>query len=188
MCTSHLSLKESRSLSKRGECVSQQHHIPTSKQSSLIWKHKNLLYATNTNSKTSAGKAMLMPFFDVSGFILVELVPKGKTINAARYIDTLMKLHTNIKNHWKRRICAGIVLLHDNTRFYMVALTHRCRRYWNSKFSHIQSTARILISMIIKFLVPWRNFWSVKVFLLTKRSKKQSRNGCYKLGQNFGAV
>ncbi len=43
--------------------------------------------------------------------------------HAARYINTLMKSHTNIKNCWKGRLRTRIVLLHDNIKFYTVRLT-----------------------------------------------------------------
>ncbi len=99
------------------------YHLPSSKQSSLTWKQKNLPSATKTRSKTSAGKVMLALFFDVSGSVQVEWTPIGTTINAARYVDTLMKLNTNIKNYRKGSLSRGIVLLHNNTRPHTAGLT-----------------------------------------------------------------
>ncbi len=79
-------------------------YIPTSKQCSLTWEHKNLPHATKTRLKTLARKVILILFFDISGPVLIEWMSKSTTINAARYIDTLMKLHINIKNR-RERIC-----------------------------------------------------------------------------------
>ncbi len=76
------------------------YHKLTSKPSSLTWKHKNLLQATKTRSKTSAGKEMLTLFFDVSRPILV----------------------VNFKNYQKGRLRAKIVLLHNNTWPHMAGL------------------------------------------------------------------
>ncbi len=45
------------------------YYIPTNKQFSLIWKHKNLPQAVKTRSKTSAGKVTLMPFWRFSANI-----------------------------------------------------------------------------------------------------------------------
>ncbi len=92
------------------------YHMPTSKQTSLTWKHKNSPHTMKTRSKTSAGKVMLTLFFDISGPVLVEWIPKCTTIDSARYVEILMKLHT-IKSHWKGRLSAGIVLLHNNTPY-----------------------------------------------------------------------
>ncbi len=74
------------------------YHTPICKQSSLTRKHKNLSHETKTRSKTSAGKVMLRLFFDIFVPILVEWMTKGTTINAARYVDTLVKLRVNVKN------------------------------------------------------------------------------------------
>ncbi len=64
---------------------------------------------------------MLMICFDVPGPVLVEWMPKGTT-NAARYVDTLITLHINIKN-CRKRLSAGIVPIYDNERPHMVGLT-----------------------------------------------------------------
>ncbi len=74
-----------------------------------------------TRSKTLARKVMLTLFFDISGPVLVKWMPKSATINFARYVD--VKLHTNIKNHRKGRLCAKIMLLCDNMRPHKAGLT-----------------------------------------------------------------
>ncbi len=99
------------------------YHIPTCKQASLTWKHKNSPRATKTKTKTSAGKVMMTLFFDVRGPLLIEWMPKGTTINAPRYVDTLMQLHKNIKNRRRGKLSAGVVLLHDNAKPHTAKLT-----------------------------------------------------------------
>ncbi len=71
------------------------YHIPTSKQSSLTWKHKNMGHATKTRSKYQPEKWHWHFFWHF-------LICIG-------YADTLMKLHTNIKNCWEGRLSARIM-------------------------------------------------------------------------------
>ncbi len=75
-------------------------------------------FATCNENKVNipTQKVVLTLFFYVFGPILVEWMPKGTTINAAPYSDTLMKFHININICWKRRLSTGIVLFHDDTR------------------------------------------------------------------------
>ncbi len=68
------------------------YHIPTSDKSSLTWKSQNVLHALKTKLKTLTGRVMLMLFFYISGPALAKWMPKGTTINAVEYVDTLMKL------------------------------------------------------------------------------------------------
>jgi hypothetical protein len=63
----------------------------------------------------SAGKVMMTVFWDARGVILVDFLPKGETINASRYQDTLNKLaHANLLN---------IILHHDNARTHTAHVT-----------------------------------------------------------------
>ncbi len=133
--------------------------------------------------KTSARKVMLMLFFDVSRSIIVKWTPKGITINAPQYGNTEEVAYKQRKI--KGRNPCSCTTTQDPIRWDWHS---RCWQHWNSKFSCIQHTARILADVIIKFLVHWRNFWRLNVFLLTKRSKKWSRSGCYKLERNFGEL
>ncbi len=62
-----------------------------SKQFLLTWRHENLPYR-------SAGKMTLTLFFDISRPVLVEWMLEDTTVSAAQYVNTLIRLHTNIKN------------------------------------------------------------------------------------------
>ncbi|GBM52049.1 Histone-lysine N-methyltransferase SETMAR [Araneus ventricosus] len=59
---------------------------------------------------------------DCKGGILVDFVPKGTTLNANCYCETLRKLRQAIQNR-RRGISGGIVLLHDNPRPHTAAAT-----------------------------------------------------------------
>ncbi len=154
----------------------------SSKQSSFTWKHKILSHAMKTRLKTSAGKVMLMLFFDISESTLVEWMSKVTTINAAQYTDTFMKLHTNIKNCQKGRLSAGIVLLHDNGKAHMAGLTQSMlmtlkfkvltHPAYNSDLSPCDYEVFRPLKKFMKFLGHWRIFW---VFFYGQRSQKSSK-------------
>ncbi len=74
------------------------YHIPTSKQFSFDMEAQKFATRNENKVKNIGQKNYVDAFFDISGPVLVECMPKGITINdAARYTNTLMKLHTNIK-------------------------------------------------------------------------------------------
>ena len=64
----------------------------------------------------SAQKLMCTVFWDKKGGLLVKYLPKGETMNAARYCKTLRKLRRAIQNKRRGMLSQGIVLLHDNAR------------------------------------------------------------------------
>ncbi len=62
-------------------------------------------------------KTMASVFWDVQGVVLCEFLPKGETINANRYTETLEKLKCKIRfgrNHRRRLQVKKIILQHDN--------------------------------------------------------------------------
>lgn len=99
------------------------HYTPLSKRASLTWKHKGSPRSTKTRRKQSAGKVMATLFFDKNGPILLEFMPKGTTINADRYLDTLMKLHQAVRNRRRGMLSRKPVLLHDNARPHVARVT-----------------------------------------------------------------
>ncbi len=62
------------------------YHIPISKQSSLTLKCKNLPHKMKTRLKTPPEKVSLTLYFDVSGLVLVEWMPKGTIRNATQFV------------------------------------------------------------------------------------------------------
>ena len=55
-------------------------------------------------------------FWDRKGIILIEFLPQAKTINAARYCETLKQLKRAIQNKRREMLTKGVCLLHDNAR------------------------------------------------------------------------
>ena len=64
----------------------------------------------------SVKKIMASVFWDHKGIILIEYLPQGRTIKAAKYSETLKKLRRDIQNKRKSLLTRGVCLLHDNAR------------------------------------------------------------------------
>jgi len=58
--------------------------------------------------------------WDAEGCILIEFLETGKTINAARYVQTLLKLRRALRD---KRPGRKVVLQHDNARPHIARLT-----------------------------------------------------------------
>lgn len=90
---------------------------PETKRQSMTWKHTESPTAKKFKKTISAKKTMASVFWDVQGVVLCEFLPKGETINANRYIETLEKLKGKIRFGRKRRgriQAKKIILQHDN--------------------------------------------------------------------------
>ena len=68
----------------------------------------------------SAKKIMGTVFWDAEGCILIEFLEPGKTINAARYVHTLLKLRRALRF---RRPGRKVILQHDNARPHTARFT-----------------------------------------------------------------
>lgn len=90
------------------------HFTPEMKRSSMEWMHTNSPVRLKAKVQPSAGKVMATVFFDWEGVVYTEFMPKGTTINAASYCQTLQKLRTAIKQRRRGRLSEGVILLHDN--------------------------------------------------------------------------
>ena len=53
-------------------------------------------------------------FWDSGGVLLLEFMPKKTTITGDTYAFTMVALCENIKHKHRRKLSAGVLLLHDN--------------------------------------------------------------------------
>ena len=90
------------------------HYEPETKRQSMQWHHIGSPSPKKFKLAPSAGKVMITVFWDMQGVLLVDFLPKGKTINAARYQETLKKLAVAIGR--KRPSIQNMILHHDNAR------------------------------------------------------------------------
>ncbi len=83
------------------------------KRASCVWVPKGSTAACPCKAmhQRAARKAMLTVFFDTSGTILAEFLPRGETVCSESYIETLQRLRENIRRcrpqlwgaDWERR-------------------------------------------------------------------------------------
>jgi histone-lysine N-methyltransferase SETMAR len=93
------------------------HHFePQSKAESMTWKHPQSPVTKKFKVARSAGKIMATVFWDMEGVLLVDYTPKGETINAAAYEQSLMRLKSAIRRKRPGLLRSGVLLLHDNAR------------------------------------------------------------------------
>ncbi|KAJ4439540.1 hypothetical protein ANN_07664 [Periplaneta americana] len=80
------------------------HNTPETKRQSRHWHHPSSPKKPRKFKYTlSTQKVMATVFWDRKGVLLLDFMPKGTTINANRYCETLRKLRRVIQN--KRREC-----------------------------------------------------------------------------------
>ena len=80
---------------------------------SMEWHCLDSLTKNKTKTMPSAKKIMGTVFWDAEGCILIEFLEPGKTINAARYVQTLLKFQCALRDK-----CSGrkVILQHDNAQ------------------------------------------------------------------------
>ena len=69
-------------------------------------------------------------FWDSEGVLLVDFTPRGQTVNAASFCQTLNRLREAIRRKRPGRLREGVVLLHDNATPHTANLT----RQWLENF------------------------------------------------------
>ncbi|KAJ4428174.1 hypothetical protein ANN_24189 [Periplaneta americana] len=92
------------------------HFTPETKQQSMHWRHSGSPVRTKFKQTQSVRKVMCTVFWDRKGILLIDFLPRGETVNADRYCETLRKLRRAIQNKRRGMLTAGVVLLHDNAR------------------------------------------------------------------------
>ena len=65
------------------------HETPELKQQSMEWRHTSSPTKTKFKQTTSTRRIMCTMFWDRKGFLLVDFLPKGSTINAGVCCDTV---------------------------------------------------------------------------------------------------
>jgi [histone H3]-lysine36 N-dimethyltransferase SETMAR len=89
---------------------------PETKEQSKQWKHPSSPRAKKFKQILSAGKIMASIFWDRKGVLLCEFMPRGTTINADRYCETLNNLRRAIQNKRRGMLTKGVRFHHDNAR------------------------------------------------------------------------
>ena len=73
---------------------------------------------------------MATVFWDTKGVLLVDFLPPGETVNAARYCETLNKLREAVRRKRPGRLSEGFSLQHDNATPHTAKMT----KEWIQKY------------------------------------------------------
>jgi len=89
---------------------------PETKQQSMEWRHNGSPRPQKKESpvQKSSGKVLASIVWDQDGFLLIDYLPKGQTINAGYYLSLLMHLNGILKEKRRRKVTKVVLLLHDN--------------------------------------------------------------------------
>ena len=84
----------------------------------MEWRHTTSPKPKKFKAQKSAGKIMAIIFWDAQGIIIVEFLPRGKTINSEAHtrIETLQKLRARIRRVRPNLEINKVLLQHDNAR------------------------------------------------------------------------
>ncbi|GFO40472.1 kelch domain-containing protein 10 [Plakobranchus ocellatus] len=87
---------------------------PETKRDSMTWKHPSYHVTKMFKVQQSATKVMATVFWDSRGMILLDILPKGESVNADRYCETLDRLRHVVQHKRPGLLRSGVVLQHDN--------------------------------------------------------------------------
>lgn len=92
------------------------HYDPEGKQASTVWKSPGSPTPKKAKVVPSAGKVMVITFFDCNGMIYQHAVPPHTTVTAAYYTSVLATLRKHIAKKRPELSRTGWRLHHDNAR------------------------------------------------------------------------
>ena len=93
------------------------HYDPLSQLEAKVWKRLGGQTPTRLRQERSAGKIMMIIFWDKDGVLLTEYLPHGTTINGPSDASIIERLHSVIVEKGRGKISRGVLLLHDNAPF-----------------------------------------------------------------------
>ncbi|GFO04732.1 histone-lysine N-methyltransferase SETMAR [Plakobranchus ocellatus] len=97
--------------------------------------------------------------WDAKGVILLDILPQGQCINAARYCSTLGRLKEAIRRKRPGLLRRGVVLQHDNATPHSANLTQQWLQRYGWKFFLILPTVQtwhLLTSFVWTLVAPFR--------------------------------
>jgi len=73
----------------------------------------------------SAGKVLASIFWDQSGILLIDYLPKGQTISAEYYSSLLVELRDILKEKHRKKVTKEVLFLHDNAPVHRALVTQK---------------------------------------------------------------
>ena len=90
------------------------HHDPLSQLEAKIWKRLSEQTPTRLRQERSAGKIMMIIFWDKDGVLLTEYLARRTTINGPSDASIIKRLRSVIVEKGRGKVSHGVLLLHDN--------------------------------------------------------------------------
>ncbi|GFO38857.1 histone-lysine N-methyltransferase SETMAR [Plakobranchus ocellatus] len=87
---------------------------PETKRDSMTWKHPSSPVTKKFKVQQSATNVMATVFWDSRGMILLDILPKGESVNADRYCETLDRLRHGVRRKRPGLLRSGVDLQHNN--------------------------------------------------------------------------
>ena len=98
------------------------HYGPLSQLETKVWKKLGEQTPTRLHQERSAGKVMMIIFWDKDGVLLTEYLPRRTTINGSCYTSIIERLRSVIVEKGRGKVSHGVLLLHDNAPIHMLTL------------------------------------------------------------------
>ena len=134
------------------------HYEPETKRQSMQWKHTSSPSSKKFKSQPSAGKLMLMVFWDSQGPILEHYMEKGVTVTSVNYCNMLRnELRPAISSKRRGIQEQGVLLLHDNARTHTAHLTINTIRQMNREVLEHPAYSPDLVPSDFHLFGPLRN-------------------------------
>jgi hypothetical protein len=95
------------------------------KQHLMEWRHGSSPRPKKFQVRKSAGKFLVLIFWDQDGILLIVYVPKGQTINAEYYSSVLKQLKDILKEKRGAKFTKGDLFLHDNAPAHRALATQK---------------------------------------------------------------
>jgi histone-lysine N-methyltransferase SETMAR len=101
---------------------------PESKQESMQWIKKGEKPPRKFKVQRVATKLMATIFWDSAGILLVDYLPRGRTMNGEYYADLIIQLRQAIVEKRRGKLSRGILLLQDNAPVHTAQVAKRAVR------------------------------------------------------------
>ena len=105
------------------------YYEPENKAQSRQWVGPGSPRPRKFKTQPSAGKVMATVFWDANGVIMLDFLPKRRTITGVYYENLLYQLRTAVREKRLGKLSKGVLLQQDNVRGIM----------WPVSCSHLQS-------------------------------------------------
>jgi len=102
------------------------HYGPETKQKSMEWRHSGSpLPQKILSAKIRWKSSRLDVFWDKDGVLLIDYLPKSRTINAEYYLSLLVQLKDILKEKRLGKITKVVLLLHDHSSAHQALETQK---------------------------------------------------------------